>query len=158
MEILHSDEICTPPFGVSIFLAGPTPRSSSVLSWRPTAVDILSSIDFHGFVFVPERNDWTVKFDYVDQIEWELAGLLHCGVIAFWVPRDTETMPAFTTNVEFGMYINSGKILYGRPDGAPHTRYLDHLYNKITGMKPFSSLNDLMVASVDKANKVNYGF
>lgn len=34
-------------------------------------------------------------------------------------------MPAFTTNVEFGEDLHSGKMLYGRPDGAPKMRYLD---------------------------------
>src|SRR5581483_11776507 len=89
----------------SIFLAGPTPRSSHVKSWRPEAINILRESNFSGTVLVPERRDWTVKFDYIEQVEWEWKGLEDCSIIVFWVPRDLQTMPAFTTNVEFGSYV-----------------------------------------------------
>ena len=36
-------------------------------------------------------------------------------------------MPAFTTNVEFGMWLRSGKVVLGAPDDAPKLRYLRHL-------------------------------
>jgi len=69
----------------SIFLAGPTPRSPDVSSWRPQALGLLEELGFTGTVLVPERRDWSVKFNYLDQVEWEYAGLESCSVIAFWV-------------------------------------------------------------------------
>ena len=124
----------------SIFLAGPTPRSPEVLSWRPEALDILTEVRFSGVVVVPERRDWLVKFSYQDQVEWEYQALEICSVIAFWVPRHVHTLPGFTTNVEFGRYVGSGRCVYGRPDDSPHTGYLDWLYTKLTGRQPENSL------------------
>jgi hypothetical protein len=36
-------------------------------------------------------------------------------------------MPAMTTNVEFGMYAASGKVVLGRPPEAQKMKYLDAL-------------------------------
>ncbi len=118
----------------SIFLAGPTPRSRDVPSWRPGALDLLREFNFAGTVLIlRSREDWTVPFSYADQVEWEYTSLESCSVIAFWVPRDMSTLPGRTTNVEFGRYVASGRCVYGRPDGARHTSYLDWLYKKMTG-------------------------
>lgn len=148
MNVLFADRLLTiqPP---SIFLAGPTPRSHHVASWRPEALDILPRLGFAGTVLVPERQDWSAKFDYQDQVEWELAGLEACTVIAFWMPRHLETLPGFTSNVEFGRYVSSGRVVYGRPDGAPHTRYLDWLYRKLTGRDPEATLEGTLRAAVE---------
>jgi Nucleoside 2-deoxyribosyltransferase like len=124
----------------SIFLAGPTPRSSEVASWRPQAIDALHELEFDGIVLIPERQNLSIEYGYADQVEWEYAGLEACTVIAFWVPRQVQTLPGFTTNVEFGRYVGSGRCVYGRPDGASHTSYLDWLYKKITGREPQTTL------------------
>lgn len=148
MNILHADqvlEIKQP----SIFLAGPTPRSKEVLSWRPEALEILHGLGFAGTVLVPERRDWTARFAYLDQVEWEFAGLEGCTVVAFWVPRDLGTLPGFTTNVEFGRYVGSGRCVYGRPMDAPQTRYLDWLYTKLAGRHPETTLPETMRAAVE---------
>jgi hypothetical protein len=42
-------------------------------------------------VLVPERRDWSVRFDYLDQVEWEYRGLETCSILAFWVPRNLDT-------------------------------------------------------------------
>jgi Nucleoside 2-deoxyribosyltransferase like len=150
MKIVFADQ----PFEAddpSIFLAGPTPRSAEVLSWRPEALDILPQLHFNGMVVVPERRDWAAKFDYEDQVEWEYKGLETCSVLAFWLPRHVQDLPGFTTNVEFGRYVGSGRVVYGRPDGAPHTRYLDWLYVKLTGGRPQNSLRGTLRAAVTQA-------
>jgi nucleoside 2-deoxyribosyltransferase-like protein len=147
MDVIFSDQ----PVAVrqpSIFLAGPTPRSSDVSSWRPEALDLLRGLGFAGTVLVPERRDWSVQFDYLDQVEWEFTGLEGCSVIAFWVPRHPETLQGYTTNVEFGRYIGLGRCIYGRPDGAPHTRFLDWFYAKLTGRRPEVTLLATMEAAV----------
>lgn len=128
MKVLYSDQgIFTG--GLSIFLAGPTPRKPEVPSWRPEAIKILESFAFNGTVLVPERVGGWAKANYDDQVDWERAGLALATKIVFWVPRDMATMPALTTNVEFGYWVakSSERVLYGRPDSAPSTKYLDWL-------------------------------
>jgi hypothetical protein len=43
-------------------------------------------------------------------------------------------------------------MLYGRPDGAPNTRYLDWLYEKLTNRKPENSLTEFMKLVAEKSN------
>ena len=131
MKVFYSDEplelLLTQP---SIFLCGPTPRSKNVPSWRPDALTILEALNYQGQVCVPERKFSGAKVDYLDQVEWEHYGLENCQRLVFWVPRNMETMPALTTNVEFGRYVAKGNVFYGRPDDAVSIRYLDWLYKK----------------------------
>lgn len=135
--------------GKSIFLAGPTPRSQDVDSWRPHALEILEKrLNFTGTVMVPEHRHWDRNYDFISQVEWEWEGLENCDHIVFWVPRELKTMPAFTTNVEFGSYVRSGRAHYGRPDNSPKNDYLDWLYTKVTKRKPYNDLYSLLAGVV----------
>ena len=110
----------------SIFLAGPTPRSKDIPSWRPEALRILDQ-DYHfkGVVFVPEDEGGGMSGSKLDQMGWEWRALSAAKVIAFWVPRDIGGgMPGFTTNVEFGMFAASGKAILGYPKNADKVSYL----------------------------------
>jgi len=128
-----SDEVIvvTPPdeapqwWDAALFLAGPTPRSAEVPSWRPAAVDLLRRTWTGGrlVVFSPEPAGGVVP-DYLGQIGWEEAGLHLADRIVFWIPREPATMPAFTTNVEWGTWHRSGKAVFGAPPEAPRNRYL----------------------------------
>ena len=138
----------------SIFLAGPTPRGENALSWRTKACKFLEENGFDGVVYVPEYSTWKPKEDYVDQAEWEREALLNASVIAFWIPRELPDMPAFTTNVEFGYWLHSGKVLYGRPDNARKIKYLDWLYKVDTNLNPYNNIEDLLLSSIKKANEV----
>lgn len=138
------------PLPKSIFLAGPTPRDPSVPSWRPEAIRILEELKFDGHVFVPEADDWASHDNYDGQIKWELRGLDRASVIVFWVPRDIKTMPAFTTNVEFGLYIKSGKVVVGWPKDTPKTGYLEHHAIK-QGLPIHETLRETLEAAVLKA-------
>lgn len=119
--------------------------------WRPEAVDILRQLGFSGTVLIPERQNWEARFDYLDQVEWEFAGLEQADAIEFWIPRDVDLLPGFTTNVEFGRYVDSGRVVYGRPEGAPHNRYLDWLYEKLTSRSPLVNLPDTIQATITLA-------
>lgn len=151
MNVLYANN---PPIDAdnkqSIFLVGPTPRKSSVPSWRPEAIATLQRLGFSGTVLVPEREDWNVKFDYQDQIHWEQVCLHNATLIAAWVPRNMETMPALTTNVEFGFWIakDPKKLFYGRPDDAPSNRYLDWMYRQNTSRTPSNTLESLLTNCV----------
>jgi hypothetical protein len=120
------------PLQRSIFLAGPTPREAHVQSWRPEALRLLDEQGFDGTVFVPEDSDSSPRFNYYDQIEWELQALHSATIILFWVPREMKEMPALTTNVEFGLFARNGNIVLGCPPNAEKMKYLiglSNLYN-----------------------------
>lgn len=109
----------------SIFLAGPTPRDKQVPSWRPEAFRILHELGYDGYVFIPEDRDGGYPKDqWEKQVEWETAALNMADIIVFWVPRDMATMPALTTNIEWGAWANSGKAVLGTPDSASKMQYM----------------------------------
>ncbi len=136
------------PLPKSIFLAGPTPRHTATPSWRPEALRILQDMGFSGQVYVPETADWKAHDHYDDQLHWEWEALNLATVAAFWVPRDLETMPAFTTNVEFGLLIQSGKLILGFPQDAPKMTYLAKLAKR-HGAQVFHTLDDTLKAAVE---------
>lgn len=148
MKTTYSNEPHKDWTGHSIFLIGPTPRSMSVASWRPEALLLLEGFGYRGTVLIPEWQKGIPQVNYMDQVEWEYAGTEKATVLAAWVPREMINMPALTTNVEFGLYVKSGKFLYGRPDEAPHCDYLDYVYERETGEKPFNNLAELMKAAI----------
>ena len=136
----------------SIFLAGPTPRGENVTSWRKEACKFIEESGFDGVVYVPEYSTWKPKGDYVEQASWEREALSNATVIVFWVPRVLPDMPAFTTNTEFGYWIHTGKILYGRPDNSQKIKYLDWLYKEDMKMDPYNNLNALLTGAISLAN------
>lgn len=98
---------------------------------------------------MPERSDWANKFAYEDQISWELNCLKNCDKILFWVPREMKTMPALTTNVEFGYWLakRPNDICYGRPVWSEKNGYLDYLYFKETNKTPKDNLKELLLVT-----------
>jgi hypothetical protein len=114
MRIIYSDEHLPvlSEHKSSIFLVGPTPRTPLVQGWRSQALDILEHLAYDGLVYHPEpRLNWP---DFVQQVEWELAALEAASAIVCWVPRNMVNMPALTTNCEFGMFVKSRRLWYGR--------------------------------------------
>lgn len=149
IEIVHSPEPTPDVLTRSVFLAGPSPRTSEDPNWRPAAIEALRQTGFEGTVFLPIPRDGKWPENYLDQVEWEHRHLALADVVALWCPRDLEKLPGFTTNVEFGEWLHSGKMLYGRPEGAPSTRYLDARYSSFNQKQkppfqiPAASLEDL---------------
>lgn len=137
------------PLRQSIFLAGPTPRSSDVESWRPEALQKLGELGFSGDVYVPEASDWQAHDSYDAQVHWEWEALKQASVIVFWVPREIATMPAFTTNVEFGDWVKSGKVILGAPANAPKMTYLRMLATKYN-VPCFDTLDETLQAAVER--------
>lgn len=123
--LVYSHEAIPPEIFKSIFLAGPTPRKDSVISWRPTAIHFLHTLKFPGVILSPEfrHGKFQEKIDYEEQIKWEEKALQHATCILFWIPRNMETMPALTTNDEWGTWKNSGKCVLGCPEDAVSVIY-----------------------------------
>ncbi|MCK9567364.1 NUDIX hydrolase [Candidatus Pacearchaeota archaeon] len=149
MKAIYAKEPFPTTVTKTIFLCGPTPRGNpswkddvvdarnswkdevlkGMVGWRSTALHLLQNFDGHVFVPEPRDGKWSAT-GYEDQIDWEEEGMNRADAIVFWVPRDMHDMPALTTNVEWGMWYNSGKIFYGRPENAEHIRYLDRYAEK----------------------------
>ena len=105
---------------------------------------------YDGVVFVPLpriADDW--KHGYENQIEWEVAHLHMADAIVFWVPRNKLTLPGFTTNVEYGMFLHSGKSVLGYPADADSMRYLAYLAEK-EHVPITSSLEDTLRLAVER--------
>jgi hypothetical protein len=139
----------------SIFLAGPTPRNEKGYPWRKDALKILEELGFDGIVYVPEYSNMAPREGYIEQAMWEREALTAATVITFWIPRELPEMPAFTTNVEFGYWLHSGKVIYGRPDTAAKIKYLDWLYELDYGKKPINQLEELLKKSIEMCEKKN---
>lgn len=128
ITVVYAGENPPEAWDAAVFLAGPTPRREDVASWRPAALAEIER-QWHGgplVVFVPEPPDGTRFPSYDDQISWEERWLDAADVILFWVPRDMATLPGLTTNIEFGRYESSGRVVLGAPDDAVSVRYLKH--------------------------------
>ena len=129
----------------SIFLAGPCPRKEDHVdrTWHDDALHYLASIGYDGHVLIP------LPFvgDYVDGVHWEETYLNIADVILFWVPRDLDALPGFTTNIEFGEWFKSGKIVLGYPQGAPKMSYLD-LKAKENGVQVRNTLEETLDAAL----------
>ncbi len=138
----------------SIFLAGPTPRSLDIETWRKEAIKILEKLKFDGIVYIPELEHDNRTFNYENQVWWEREALYNASVIVFWIPR-SEALPGFTTNVEFGYWLakNKTKVIYGRPDDSEKNKYLDWLYETETKKVPFNDLQNLLKEALKMANE-----
>ena len=142
----------------SIFLAGPSPRSDSAPSWRTEAIQYLADFEFDGVVYNPEHIDGQKGFEKCKYPpDWEFSAIKKSTVLAFWVPRNMENMPALTTNVEFGYWISKHRfLLYGRPEDACHNKYLDWLLKKERPAAPIhKNLKELMEDSIGVINLSN---
>ena len=146
MRIIYSDQKIPKRLGIkSMFLLGPTPRDLVTPSWRIEALEILKKLKYDGTVLVPERRVRKANISYDDQVEWEDEAMNRALYNVFWIPRNLTTMPAFTTNVEFGRLYKYSNTLYGRPADAPKNRYLDWLYAKYHPYHPiYNNLTKLL--------------
>lgn len=148
MIVVYTREAPPESFNKAIFLAGPTPRSKRTASWRPEALRLLEELGYDGVVFVPDPIDGEWKHDYIDQVEWEEQCLHMADCILFWVPRELKKMPAFTTNTEWGVWQNSGKVVFGAPPNAVKVRY-QHYYATKLKVPTADTLQETVQAAID---------
>jgi len=154
MRVIFARQPFPASFTKSIFLAGPTPRTPDVTSWRREALHALEAMQYDGVVYVPEDEAWTTFDDdqYLQQVDWEQDAMRRSDVIVFWVPRDLTTLPGFSTNVEFGLWAQSGKVLFGGPDAeTPKNRYLETLAApERFGIPVFRTIDDVLRSALER--------
>jgi 8-oxo-dGTP pyrophosphatase MutT (NUDIX family) len=157
MQVIFTDSEMPQSFSKSLFLAGPSSRNKEeVPSWRPDAIKLLDDMGYNGVIFVPEGSDGGFKLDYDDQVGWEEKYLNACDCILFWIPRDLSPdskghpkMAALTTNVEFGAWADSGKVVLGAPEEAEKVSYLKH-YAEEYNVPISDTLTDTLRSAMDK--------
>ncbi|WP_205327040.1 nucleoside 2-deoxyribosyltransferase domain-containing protein [Glycomyces sp. YM15] len=147
--IVHANE--TPPesWHAAVFLAGPLPRSADVPAWNRDAAALFQDQWRHDgrlVVFTPELREGVLA-DYTGQADWEDQWMNAADAIVFWVPRDMATMPALTTNIEYGAWVASGKVVFGAPPTAPKNEYLRHLA-EVNGVPVRDTLADTVRAAL----------
>jgi hypothetical protein len=152
-----------PDSGPSVFLAGPTPRlGGDTKSWRPAALTELAS-QWTGenplTVLTPESRGGQRAAHYNDQVDWETAARATAGAILFWIPRDLQTLPGFTTNVEFGLDASSGRAVLGCPPDCPNperNRYLIYVARR-HGVPVCTSLTETVAAALTLIQRTTGG-
>lgn len=159
MQLVFSDQSLPDTVTRSIFLEGPSIRSSDQRDWRHRALAILEAIEFDGHVLIPipegkfYGGEDTAAWSYTGQISWECEAREFADCVLCWVPRHIDRTrkdlgaPALTTNVEFGEDVHSGKLIYGRPDSSEKNRYLDARAQAL-GIVVHTSLEDTIRAAV----------
>lgn len=157
MNLIYATESLESLNSKSIFLAGPTPRSKEVETWRNDAIEILTSLGFDGDVLIPEPRNGQFTHSYDSQIDWELEGLTKSGVIVFWIPRELNLMPALTTNVEFGAWYKSGKIVLGSPLTAVKMNYLIYVA-ELEDIKHHDTLKSTLEEALSKFEPTLSGY
>ncbi len=152
MQVIYARQDFSPAQGPSIFLAGPTPRKSTVTSWRPEALEFLKRFQFDGTVFIPEDEGGVFCGEYDHQIEWEEEGLTRASCILFWFARSLPDMPGLVSNDEFGTWKYSGKIVVGIPDWAVKCSYQRYYAKKLN--IPFSTnLKETILNAMDMSSR-----
>lgn len=153
MQKVYSKEPMPDKITKSIFLAGGTYRNDKLkpLSWRFEALDILKKLNYTGTVYIPEdRDGYFDKSRLEEQIQWERTCCKAADIIVFWIPRELRPdyeMLCLTTNVEFGLYLDTHKLFIGSPKEAVMNEYLQFISKH--EYKWYDSLGELLKDVVD---------
>lgn len=135
----------------SIYLVGPTSGDKNIPSWRLEACKYLEEIGFDGVVYVPEIST-KEKEKGKNQERWERHAILESSIICFWIPKEIENDLYTDTDLDFGYWFSTNKVIYGTNAQTKTTRYLDWLYRLDYKKDPENNLEDLLNKSVMLAN------
>ena len=105
-------------YGRKLFLAGSI-ESGTADQWQKSVEENL--IDTDWVILNPRRDDWDEAWEqrkdnpkFLEQVEWELAGLEAADQILFYFDPQTKSP---VTMVELGLCARSSKILVVCPEG-----------------------------------------
>lgn len=153
LALVYAGQPLPPQGTASVFLAGPTPRSADVPSWRPAAIREIAA-QWHDqaalAVLIPEPMDGQRWLYHDNQAVWETDARASASAILFWIPRDLRTLPGFTTNVEFGLDVTTGRAVLGCPPDCPNperNRYLIWLAHR-HGVPVTDTLEETVAAAL----------
>jgi hypothetical protein len=157
MHVVYAQQEAPTTYSKSLFLAGPSRRTREPppflcdppYNWRLDALTLLQQLNYDGVVFVPLPEDGKWNHSYESQIEWELQNLDRADQIVFWVPREMPELPALTTNVEFGRYFDSGRVVLGFPPETQHMRYLETT-GRAEGVPVFHTLTETLTEAIKR--------
>lgn len=135
MKLVFADTPLPTEVTKTIFLAGPNPRYKDgdpvLRTWRHDVLEVLEKKGYDGHVFIPTpigsfygKVVENAVSDYDHQVEWEDAAMMRADVILMWVDR-TATLRGMTTNIEFGRYLDSGRLIFGYPETADGCKYME---------------------------------
>jgi 8-oxo-dGTP pyrophosphatase MutT (NUDIX family) len=89
-------------------------------------------------------------------VTWEEEGLNRADSIVFWIPRDVTgkkvwdyPMVGLTTNDEYGVWKNSGKVVLGAPGWADHVSYQEYYAEKY-GVPGHSDLGPTLKLAIEQ--------
>jgi len=144
----------------AIFLSGPIERRQSnqppqLPCWRADAFELLRRATPTVVVYTPEWGKKPEGWSYENQVAWEVMAMEWADVILFWIPRQLPELPGFTTNIEFGEWLHSGKIMVGAPPDAPHMQYLRTRCHG-ANIPWYNTLEDCCTAAVRKLGEANH--
>ena len=145
MHVIYALENLPNPCRSSLFLGGASPRRSG---WREEALRVIAGSGYGGTVIVPESRAGTTIRSSVNQASWEAEMRSRADMIAFWVPRHTESRSLASAQFDFGKDYDSCRCLYGREAGAPGSSSLDTHWQNVTGQSPHQTLADLLAECV----------
>lgn len=129
---INNDPTC---LAKSVFLAGP------ITEWREYAIKYLRDHGYDGIIYNPEVTEDQYNNNYDEQFKWEHDHLDCCDLIIFWIPRDVKNgITGLATNVEFGLYANSNKLIVGAPN---EEKYIENCC-KEHNIPYFTTLDDLL--------------
>lgn len=131
----------------------------SLVSWRLQAIREFEKIGYLGELYVPEPEGCgsfsSSELDHSAQIKWSRRGLSRSRVIMFWVPRDLDTLPGFTTNIEFGEWCRSGKCVLGYPSTAKKMGYLAYVAEEM-GIPVAHTLEETVRLARERHDKTDH--
>lgn len=145
MQLVFADDDLPTQVYKTIFLAGPNPRykDGDIVeeTWRHKAIQYLEGLNYDGHVFIPlPKNCFGLGgvvsnpvTDYNHQVDWEDKAMARADILLFYVDR-RNGLQGLTTNIEFGRYLDSGRMIYARPNDAENIRYLDEQVRKRGGI------------------------
>ncbi|MFH8344362.1 nucleoside 2-deoxyribosyltransferase domain-containing protein [Streptomyces sp. NPDC018045] len=151
LTVVHVDQRLPRQWSGAVYLSGPTPTDPQVPSWRGEAVAALRKL-WSGSgrlaVFVPEPSPGGDYPDYADQIAWEEEAMRLSDVVAFYIPRRMPRLPGLVSNIKWGAWHDSGRVVLGTPPEADRMEYLLH-FAKELGVPVAHTIEDTARAALE---------